>query len=126
MWSSLRLEALLEDLGKCFEDLDGVEAARAQPLLPLLLLHLLHLLFDLLLGARPDPLLEGLELVVEGLLVLGVGNLNPATKIGRYFIEFFFIGKISCAYLVKNCAMQALGSMLSCLESSRRYCMAMH
>ena len=47
-------------------DLGGVEAARSQPLLPLLLQRLLNLLLRPLL----DALLEGVQLRVEGVLVI--------------------------------------------------------
>ncbi len=47
-------------------DLGRVEAARSQPLPPLLLQRLL----DLLLRSLLDPLLEGVQLRVEGVLVI--------------------------------------------------------
>jgi hypothetical protein len=49
-----------------YTDLGGVEAARSQPLPPLLLQRLLNLLLRPLL----DPLLEGVQLRVESVLVI--------------------------------------------------------
>lgn len=56
-------------------DLDGVQAAGAEPLLALLLLVLLHGLLDAQLGTAPHTLLEGFQLVVEALHVLAIGCL---------------------------------------------------
>jgi len=55
--------------------LHGVQASGPDAFLPLLLLVLLQRLLDADLGPAAHPSLEGLQLVVEGLLVLLVGCL---------------------------------------------------
>ena len=70
-------------LWETLEDLHGIDATRPESLEPLLLLLLpefLHLLVNLLLGPDADPLLERRQLVVEGLLVLVVRDLDSGGK----------------------------------------------
>jgi hypothetical protein len=71
----LRLEAVLQFLGEGLEDLDGVEAPRPDSLDLLLLLVLCQGRIDLLLRPLADSVLEGLQLLREGLRVLWVRDM---------------------------------------------------
>ncbi len=60
--------------------LHWIQAAGPQTLLPLLLLVLLHGLLDADLGSSPHSLLEGVQLVSEGVLILLVCGLNTGGR----------------------------------------------
>lgn len=88
-WRTYRRQRLI--------DLDRIEPPGAQALLPLLLLVLFHGLLNANLGSAPDSLFKGLQLVVEGVLVLLICRLGGDTV--------FFIPQTAlvAALLVRDC-----------------------